>query len=90
MQEKHDGSNHFRICVKLAELHRNRREFLKAVDFYKEAIEIDGKDIKSMLALAQIYHTMGKMQQCNQQCLMILNIDRNNNEATLVSINFDD
>lgn len=80
-----DWNNIFRICVKLAELHRNKREYVKAIDFYKEAIEINSKDVKSMLALAQIYHAMGKTQQCNQQCLAILNIDRNNNEATLVS-----
>uniref|UniRef100_A0A914NX93 Tetratricopeptide repeat protein 21A/21B fourth ARM domain-containing protein n=1 Tax=Panagrolaimus davidi TaxID=227884 RepID=A0A914NX93_9BILA len=73
------------ICCKLAELYRTKREYLRAIDFYKEAIEIDNKDIRSMLALAHLYYTMGKIQQCNQQCQAILNIDRNNNEATLVT-----
>uniref|UniRef100_A0A7E4W4V3 Tetratricopeptide repeat protein 21B n=1 Tax=Panagrellus redivivus TaxID=6233 RepID=A0A7E4W4V3_PANRE len=72
------------ICCRLAEIYANKRDFSKATDYYKEAVELDGKDTKSMLALAHIYYTTGKIQNCNQQCLTILNVDRNNNEATLM------
>uniref|UniRef100_A0A914CEE5 Tetratricopeptide repeat protein 21B n=1 Tax=Acrobeloides nanus TaxID=290746 RepID=A0A914CEE5_9BILA len=72
------------ICCQLAELHSNRREWNKATELYKEAVLINDHDIKSMLALASIYMSMGKLQQCNQQCQTILSLDRNNNEATLM------
>uniref|UniRef100_A0A1I7RZM2 Tetratricopeptide repeat protein 21B n=1 Tax=Bursaphelenchus xylophilus TaxID=6326 RepID=A0A1I7RZM2_BURXY len=86
--------------AKLAELYARRREHAKAVDLYKEAIFINERELRMipnpepdslehfhlqiMIKLARIYMTMGKLQQCHQQCHAILNLDRNNNEATLM------
>ncbi|VDO18428.1 unnamed protein product [Brugia timori] len=37
-----------------------------------------------MTALANLYLSLGKLDACNTQCQLILNIDRNNNDATLM------
>ncbi|KAI6188453.1 Tetratricopeptide repeat protein 21B [Aphelenchoides besseyi] len=88
------------ICCRLAELHASRREWQKSIELYKEAIFINERELKmvsnpapdsleyfhlqTMIRLAHIYMTMGKLQQCNQQCQAIINLDKNNNEATLM------
>ncbi|KAH7731473.1 tetratricopeptide repeat protein 21A isoform X1 [Aphelenchoides avenae] len=74
-----------KICCQLAELHSNRREWNKAIDLYREAISINETDVKSMLALASIFMSMGKLQQCSQMCASVIAIDKNNNEATLMT-----
>ncbi|CAJ0941880.1 unnamed protein product, partial [Mesorhabditis belari] len=73
-----------KICCNLAELHTNRRELTRAVELYKEAVQLNETDIKTILALAQLYLTMGKLHLCNQQCQVALNIEKNNDEATLM------
>ncbi|CAJ0578453.1 unnamed protein product, partial [Mesorhabditis spiculigera] len=73
-----------RICCKLAELYTNRRDLPKAVELYKEAVQLNETDVKTILALAQLYLMMGKLHLCNQQCQIALNIDKNNDEATLM------
>uniref|UniRef100_F1KYI1 Tetratricopeptide repeat protein 21B n=1 Tax=Ascaris suum TaxID=6253 RepID=F1KYI1_ASCSU len=73
-----------KICCQLAELHWNRREANKAVEFYKEAIALNEGDIKTMTALASLYLSVGKLEACNTQCQLILNIDRHNDDATLM------
>ncbi|VDK46613.1 unnamed protein product [Anisakis simplex] len=73
-----------RICCQLAELHWNRREANKAVEYYKEAISLNETDIKTMTALASLYLAIGKLEACNTQCQLILSIDRHNDEATLM------
>ncbi|VDM42674.1 unnamed protein product [Toxocara canis] len=73
-----------RICCQLAELHWNRREANKAIEFYKEAISLNETDVKTMTALASLYLSIGKLEACNTQCQLILNIDRHNDEATLM------
>ncbi|KAI6240106.1 Tetratricopeptide repeat protein 21B [Aphelenchoides fujianensis] len=88
------------ICCRLAELHASRREWQKAIELYKEAIFINERELKmvsnpapdsleyfhlqTMIRLAHIYMSMGKLQQCNQQCQAIISLDKNNNEATLM------
>uniref|UniRef100_A0A0R3RUA2 Tetratricopeptide repeat protein 21B n=1 Tax=Elaeophora elaphi TaxID=1147741 RepID=A0A0R3RUA2_9BILA len=37
-----------------------------------------------MTALANLYLSLGKLEACNTQCQLILNIDRNNDDATLM------
>ncbi|VDK57452.1 unnamed protein product [Gongylonema pulchrum] len=39
----------------------------------------------TMTSLANLYLSLGKLDACNTQCQLILNIDRNNDDATLVS-----
>lgn len=41
-----------------------------------------------MTALANLYLSLGKLDACNTQCQLILNIDRNNDDATLVRFRF--
>uniref|UniRef100_A0A1I8EC19 TPR_REGION domain-containing protein n=1 Tax=Wuchereria bancrofti TaxID=6293 RepID=A0A1I8EC19_WUCBA len=73
-----------KICCQLAELHWNRRDANKAIDLYQEAIFFNNTDIKIMTALANLYLSLGKLDACNTQCQLILNIDRNNDDATLM------
>uniref|UniRef100_A0A0N5A168 TPR_REGION domain-containing protein n=1 Tax=Parastrongyloides trichosuri TaxID=131310 RepID=A0A0N5A168_PARTI len=72
------------ICSKIAELYLNKREYSKAADMYKEAVATNEQDIKSMIALARIYMSTTKFQQCHSQCQAILARDRYNDEATLM------
>ncbi|VDN38597.1 unnamed protein product [Gongylonema pulchrum] len=74
-----------KICCQLAELHWNRRDANKAIEMYKEAISLNNTDINTMTSLANLYLSLGKLDACNTQCQLILNIDRNNDDATLVS-----
>uniref|UniRef100_A0A0N4UKG1 Probable UDP-N-acetylglucosamine--peptide N-acetylglucosaminyltransferase SPINDLY n=1 Tax=Dracunculus medinensis TaxID=318479 RepID=A0A0N4UKG1_DRAME len=73
-----------KICCQLAELHWNRRDGNKAIEFYKEAIALNNTDIKTMTSLATIYLSMNKFDACNTQCQLVLNIDKQNDDATLV------
>uniref|UniRef100_A0A915PRR2 Tetratricopeptide repeat protein 21B n=1 Tax=Setaria digitata TaxID=48799 RepID=A0A915PRR2_9BILA len=73
-----------KINCQLAELHWNRRDANKAIDLYQEAIFLNNTDIKTMTALANLYLSLGKLDACNTQCQLILNIDRNNDDATLM------
>ncbi|KAM3724846.1 Tetratricopeptide repeat protein 21B [Dirofilaria immitis] len=73
-----------KIICQLAELYWNRRDGNKAIDLYQEAIFLDNTDIKIMTALANLYLSLGKLDACNTQCQLILNIDRNNDDATLM------
>lgn len=34
------------ICSQLAELHLNRRDFVKAIEYYQEAVLLNDKDTK--------------------------------------------
>uniref|UniRef100_A0A0N5BQF7 Tetratricopeptide repeat protein 21B n=1 Tax=Strongyloides papillosus TaxID=174720 RepID=A0A0N5BQF7_STREA len=72
------------ICYKIAELYNSRREYTKAAEMYKEAVAMNGQDIKSMIALARIYMATGRFQQCHTQCQAILTRDRYNDDATLM------
>uniref|UniRef100_A0AAF5DE29 Phosphatidylinositol-4,5-bisphosphate 4-phosphatase n=1 Tax=Strongyloides stercoralis TaxID=6248 RepID=A0AAF5DE29_STRER len=72
------------ICSKIAELYNSKREYSKAAEMYKEAVAMNGQDIKSMIALARIYMTTGRFQQCHTQCQAILARDRYNDDATLM------
>ncbi|EJD76093.1 tetratricopeptide repeat protein 21B [Loa loa] len=73
-----------KISCQLAELHWNRRDANKAIDLYQEAVFLNDTDIKIMTALANLYLSLGKLDACNTQCQLILNIDRSNDDATLM------
>ncbi|CEF66648.1 Tetratricopeptide repeat protein 21B [Strongyloides ratti] len=72
------------ICSKIADLYNSKREYSKAAEMYKEAVAMNGQDIKSMIALARIYMATGRFQQCHTQCQAILTRDRYNDDATLM------
>ncbi|CAD5217251.1 unnamed protein product [Bursaphelenchus okinawaensis] len=88
------------MAARLADLHARRREHTKAIDYYKEAIFINERDVhmvenpepdslehfhlQIMIKLARIYMTIGNVTLCHQQCNAIQNLDKNNNEATLM------
>ncbi|VDK72565.1 unnamed protein product [Litomosoides sigmodontis] len=73
-----------KICCQLAELHWSRRDATKAIDLYQEAALLNNTDVKIMAALANLYLSLGKLDACNAQCQLILNVDRNNDDATLM------
>ncbi|PAV84205.1 hypothetical protein WR25_06129 isoform F [Diploscapter pachys] len=73
-----------KICCSLAELYSSKRDSGKAVELYKEALTYSETDIKIHLALANIYLATNKLQLCNQQCQVVLSIERDNDEATLM------
>ncbi|VDM95115.1 unnamed protein product [Thelazia callipaeda] len=78
------------LCCQLAELYWNRRDADKAIDMYNEAIFLNNTDIKkeykiqTMTTLANIHLSLGNLDACNVHCQLILNIDQNNADATMM------
>uniref|UniRef100_A0A914W2S6 Tetratricopeptide repeat protein 21B n=1 Tax=Plectus sambesii TaxID=2011161 RepID=A0A914W2S6_9BILA len=72
------------ICCQLGQFHQNQREFSKAIELYKEALSYSDNDPKIMLALAHMYLATGALDECNQQCQILLKIDKDNDQATLM------
>ncbi|CAI5445648.1 unnamed protein product [Caenorhabditis angaria] len=67
-----------------ADLAMRRRDTQKAINEYKDAISLNDQDIRSFLALAQIYKQQNKLQLCTQMCDTVLQLNRDNDEATLM------
>ncbi|CAD6197804.1 unnamed protein product [Caenorhabditis auriculariae] len=73
-----------RILCLMAELQTRTKDITRAVELYKQATTFHEGDIKSNLALAHIYMSQNRLQLCNQQCNIVLAIERDNDEATLM------
>lgn len=74
----------FRICCLLAEQSVNLRENDQAIQYYKEAIKYAPSDVVVMGALAKLYMQRSAMEQCQQVCGQMLQVDSKNEAASVM------
>lgn len=73
-----------RICCLLAEQSLAVRESEQAIQYYKEAIKYAPSDVVLMAALAKVYMQRNAMEQCQQVCAQILQVDSKNEAASVI------
>lgn len=73
-----------RISSLLAEQSVRLRENNEAVKYYKEAIKHTPDDISLQVALARLFMQMNGMDQCQQVCDQILQVDSKNEAASVM------
>ena len=62
----------------------DRRDYEKAIKFYKEALVYRDDDGKVMLELSQLYLTTEDLDACQHQCMTLLKTDKENDAAQVV------
>ncbi|VDK84622.1 unnamed protein product, partial [Onchocerca ochengi] len=82
-------SDHVSYWSLLSKLHFENGHWKEASTALERAREIQLSIIAKppgeiMTALANLYLSLGKLDACNTQCQLILNVDRNNDDATLM------
>lgn len=60
------------------------RDNEQAIHHYKEAIKYSPQDAVIMASLAKLYMQMNNMTECQQICAMLLEIDPNNEGASVM------
>lgn len=73
-----------RICTLLAEQSISVRENQQAVQHYKEAIKCAPQDLGLLAALAKLHMQRSAMEQCQQVCGQILQVDSKNEAASVM------
>ncbi|XP_011499616.1 PREDICTED: tetratricopeptide repeat protein 21B-like [Ceratosolen solmsi marchali] len=72
------------ICFTMAEHSSSIRQFIPAVDYYKETLSYKPNDVKALLSLAKLYMQMNELDKCTQYCQILLNTDPNNEAACVM------
>ncbi|RXG72067.1 Tetratricopeptide repeat protein 21B [Armadillidium vulgare] len=72
------------ICQKIAEYHANKREYELAINHYKEALTYEPENTSTLLSLAKLYMQMKELDQCQNTCMAILRMDKENDAATVM------
>ena len=86
-----------KICLTLAEYHREAAKMMtaqtrmtgkdeqqkRALQFYNEALKHDNANETALLALAELHKERNELDQCQNQCVQLLRIDSNNDQATM-------
>lgn len=56
----------------------------QAIKYYKDALKYMPSDIKTLVALGKLYMQLNNMDQCQHTCAQILQIDSNNEAASVM------
>lgn len=56
----------------------------QAIALYNEALRHDNSNVSAMLALAKLHLRSGDLERCNSQCVTILRVDEQNEEASMM------
>ncbi|XP_029461519.1 tetratricopeptide repeat protein 21B isoform X2 [Rhinatrema bivittatum] len=72
------------ICAEIAKHFTTRKDYEKAIQFYKEALVYCETDNKVMLELAQLYLVQDDIDACQHQCALLLKHDQDNEAATMM------
>ncbi|MEW5298948.1 MAG: hypothetical protein WDW36_002017 [Sanguina aurantia] len=72
------------ICFDLAEHHQKTRRFDKAIELYNEALGHYEHHSRSSLALAKLQLAEGDSEGCQAQCVSLLKLDPDNEEASIM------
>ena len=73
-----------RIYFDMAEVSNQLGDIKKAVDSYAEALKKKHSFLEARLALAKLYLQQGDLSSCDQECVVLLSVDQDNDEASLV------
>lgn len=72
------------LCYRLAEYYRSIHQLDKSMQFYNESLKYNESHEKSRLALAKIHLINNDLEGCQQQCVTLMRLDPNNQEASLM------
>lgn len=72
------------IGCQLAEQAANQRDFVKAIQFYKDALKHNENDTKVMLALSGLYLATEDLDACQHQLMTLLKGEKDNDSATIM------
>lgn len=56
----------------------------QAIHHYKEAIKFSPQDTTQQASLAKLYMQLNNMQECQNVCALILDVDPNNEGASIM------
>ena len=73
-----------KICYELGDYLRSTGDSKKAIGLFKEALQYDDSNEKSMLALAEIYLRDNDIDGCQSQCSAMLRLNKSNEQATIM------
>ncbi|XP_055385031.1 tetratricopeptide repeat protein 21B-like [Condylostylus longicornis] len=73
-----------KICVLMAEQSISLRENEQACKYYMEALKYTPSDIVVLASLARLYMQINQLEQCKEMCSHILQIDANNEAASVM------
>ncbi|KAH8024296.1 hypothetical protein HPB51_022415 [Rhipicephalus microplus] len=76
--------NFHSICKSLAEHSELKRDYVPAARFYKQALSYDSANIEILLALAKLEMTSNNLESAKQYCNTVLQLEKNNDTATLM------
>lgn len=65
-------------------MHISRREWTPSIEYLREAITQNSQDVKSMVALASIFISTGRLNDCKSMCQQVLIVDPDNDDAVLL------
>ena len=68
----------------MAEISNQISDFKVAVEFYCEALKKRHDFLEARLALAKLHLLQGDLMACDQECIIMLRVDQDNEQATLV------
>ena len=68
----------------MAELNEETSNTENAIVLFQEALKRKPNFIETRLALAKLYLRHGNLDACDQECISLLAMDHDNEEATLV------
>ena len=68
----------------MAELSHLIMDDKNAIRFYSEALRKKPDYTKARLALARLFLDVGEIEACDQECVTLIQMDQDNEEATLV------
>lgn len=72
------------ICLRLGNLAILLKNNEKAVNFYKEGLQIFPNNVQILVALSKLYMQMNYLELCQQTCSTILKIEPDNEIASVM------
>lgn len=78
--------HHYSIFFEMAKASQQLEDSSRATTYYCEALKKKHDFLEARLALARLYLAQGDVTSCDQECIILLRIDQDNEQAALVSV----
>ncbi|XP_078085798.1 tetratricopeptide repeat protein 21B [Mustelus asterias] len=72
------------VCDEIAHIYVDKRDYDKAIHYYKEGLGFLENDPKLMIELAQLYLAKGDSDVCEHLCIKLLKNVQNNNDVNMM------
>lgn len=72
------------IYFEMAEISNQISDVNCAIEFYCEALKMKHDFLEARLALTKLHLQQGDLTACDQECVILLRIDQDNEQAVLV------